>query len=525
MSLAETGWPAFPGHEARALLAEAQRAPDGAAAAPKAREAAEFAFRRDLYAVALEAATLWHASETGDPEVLALLAALNAAAGDMQAAYEAAREGLSANADDGSFLALLEERLNGINSDALTTTDLEPLTSRLAAEHPDLPQVLNLGARVALAAEQHSQASRLAEDLLQLDPGRDDAHALAATALLRAGDPDAALARLTEQLAIRDSLVLEQNYVALLLAAEQPREAFGRLRNLRATHPRSPDLALQEAGLLRMLDADNYAEPIYLELFSRGYRPDFCRLALGQIAARREDWLESIEWLAGIETDRLAPAAASVLVGAFVARDEIDEALATLLDHVGRYPRHAFESLPLFAFVMRAADRDGQALAAYEEALRYRPQSRALRMQRAHLLLDLKKHRRAIREMEGLLAEHPRDSEVLNALGYTLADRGIRLEEAHGHISLALELDPGSPAIVDSMGWVLYRLGRKEEAVPLLEQALEGLPNPEVAAHLCEVLYELGQTERADELLSDSLVQYEDEDTTLLEAVRDRYSR
>jgi len=525
MRLAEAGWPAFPGNEARALLAEAQRSPEGAAAAPKAREAAEFAFRRDLYALALEAASLWHSSEQGEPEVLALLTALHAAAGDMQSAFEAAREGLSADADEEGFLALLEERLNGINSDALTTADLEPLTSRLAAEYPDLPQVLNLGAHVALAAEEYSQAARLAEDLLQLDTGRDDAHALAATALLRAGDPDAALARLTEQLAIRDSLVLEQNYVALLLAAEQPREAFSRLRNLRATHPGSPDLALQEAGLLRMLDADNFAESIYLELFSRGYRPDFCRLALGQIAARSEDWLESIEWLAGIETERLAPAATSLLVRAFVARNEIDEALATLLDHVGRYPQHAFESLPLLAFVMRAADRDDQALAAYEEALRYRPQSRVLRMQRAHLLLDLRKHRRAIREMEGLLAEHPRDSEVLNALGYTLADRGIRLDEAHGHISLALELDPDSPAIVDSMGWVLYRLGRKEEAVPLLEQALESLPNPEVAAHLCEVLYELGQTERADELLRDSLAQYEDEDTSLLEAVRERYSR
>ena len=96
MRLAEAGWPAFPGNEARALLAEAQRSPEGAAAAPKAREAAEFAFRRDLYALALEAASLWHASEQGDPEVLALLTALNAAAGDMQAAFEAAREGLSA---------------------------------------------------------------------------------------------------------------------------------------------------------------------------------------------------------------------------------------------------------------------------------------------------------------------------------------------------------------------------------------------------------------------------------------------
>ena len=523
MRLAEAGWPAFPGNEARALLAEAQRSPDGAATVAKAREAAEFAFRRDLYAPALEAASLWHARDRGDPEVLALLTALHAVAGDMQAAFESARAGLSPDADDGRFLALLEERLNGINSDALTTADLEPLMGRLAAERPDSAAVVSLAARVALAANDYSQAARLADLLLRRDPLDDDAHALAATALLRAGEPDAALARLTEQLAARDSLALEQNYVVLLLEAHQPREALSRLRNLRAASPGSPNLAMQEARILQALDAGNFAESIYLELFSRGYQADSCRLALGQIAAGREDWLESIEWLAGIESDRLAPAATELLVRAFVARDEIDEALATLLDHVRRYPRHTFESLPLFAFTMRAAGRDVQALAAYEEALRYRPQSRRLRMQKAHLLLDLEQHRRAIREMEDLLDDHPRDSEVLNALGYTLADRGIRLKEAHGHISLALELAPGSPAIVDSMGWVLYRLGRKEEAVPLLEQALESLPHPEVAAHLCEVLYELGRIERADELLRESLAQYED--TTLLEAVRERYSR
>lgn len=523
MWLAEAGWPSFPGTQAHDLLAEAQGSPEGAAGAQKAREAAEFAFRRDLYGHALEGAELWQLREASDIDALALLAAMQAAAGEMQAALETARVGLVASTDAGGFLRLFEARLNGINSQVLSSGSLEPLTGSLASRHPDSPEVLSLAARVALAANEYSQAVRLADILLQLAPGDDDVHALAATALLRGGDPDAALARLTEQLAIHDSLALEQNYVVLLLEARQPREALSRLRNLRAANPDSQGLAMQEARILQALGAGNFAEAIYLELFSRGYEADSCRMALAQIAAGREEWLESIEWLAGIESTRLAPAATELLVRAFVAQESFDEALATVLDHVRRYPEHTFESLPLFAFAMRAAGRDVQALAAYEEALRYRPQSRPLRMQRAHLLLDLNEHRRAVREMEGLLADYPRDSEVLNALGYTLADRGVRLEEAYGHISLALELDPGSPAIVDSMGWVLYRLGRKEEAVPLLEQALESFPHPEVAAHLCEVLYEVGQTERADQLLRESLAQYED--TALLEAVRVRYSR
>ena len=522
MWLDEAGWPAFPGDRAGALSAEAQRLPQGSAGADAATRAAEFAFRHDLYAQALNAALIWRAHAPADIEALALVAVLQAAAGDIEAALETARAGLAAELGRDRFLSLFERRLNGIHSGALGAAVLQRLTGSLAAEYPESPAVLNLAARVALAAREYSLAARLADSLLLLSP-RDEAHALAATAILRAGDPDAALARLTEQLAMGDSLLLEQNYVVLLLEAGQPREALSRLRSLRAANPDADGLAMQEARILQALGAGNFAENLYLELFSRDYEVDSCRLALGQIAAGRKEWLESIEWLAGIRSDPLAPVAAELLIRSFVALGEIEEALAVLLDHVRRYPEHAFESLPLLAFVMREAGRDGQALAAYDRALRYQPQSRPLRMQRAHLLVELKQHRRAIREMEDLVADYPRDPEALNALGYTLADRGLRLEEARGHISRALELDPDSPAIVDSMGWVLYRLGRKEEARGLLEQALERLPHPEVAAHLCEVLYELGQVEKAEELLRESLAQYED--TTFLEAVRQRYSR
>jgi len=332
-----------------------------------------------------------------------------------------------------------------------------------------------------------------------------------------------ALARLTEQLALRDSVPLEQNYAMLLLENRQPREAISWMRDLRGRRPDLPELALQEARMLRLLGAGHLAEPILLELFTRGYEADQVREELGSIAADREEWLEAVEWYAGIRSEALAPAAAQGIVRAFVELEEFGEALAAVLELARRHPRHTYESLSLAGNMMQAAARPQDALAAYEEGLRYVPDSRQLRMARAHALVDLKQYRKAIRAMEDLLEDYPRDSELLNALGYTLADRGIRLEEAHEHIRLALELAPGSPAIVDSMGWVLYRLGRAEEAAPLLEQALATLPHPEVAAHLCEVLFELGQTRRARELLRESLRQFED--TALLEAVQERYSQ
>ena len=94
---------------------------------------------------------------------------------------------------------------------------------------------------------------------------------------------------------------------------------------------------------------------------------------------------------------------------------------------------------------------------------------------------------------------------ALNALGYTLADRTDRHQEALRYISRALEQRPDDPAVMDSMGWVLYRLGRPDEALPHLQQAWELFPDPEVASHLGEVLWVLGQQDEARRIWRDAM--------------------
>ena len=104
-------------------------------------------------------------------------------------------------------------------------------------------------------------------------------------------------------------------------------------------------------------------------------------------------------------------------------------------------------------------------------------------------------------DMERLLRRvielKPDHQHAYNALGYSLADRKIRLPEARTLIQKALELSPGEPFITDSMGWVEYRLGHREEAIRLLRVAYQARPDPEIAAHLGEVLWNDGKTEEA----------------------------
>ena len=100
-------------------------------------------------------------------------------------------------------------------------------------------------------------------------------------------------------------------------------------------------------------------------------------------------------------------------------------------------------------------------------------------------------------DLMSIIENDPNNATALNALGYTLADRGERLEEAYNYIKRAYELSPGDFYILDSMGWILYRLGRLDEAVDFLQKALNLRNDPEVAAHLGEVHWVMGNKQAA----------------------------
>lgn len=101
---------------------------------------------------------------------------------------------------------------------------------------------------------------------------------------------------------------------------------------------------------------------------------------------------------------------------------------------------------------------------------------------------------RLLRQVIALKPEH---QHAYNALGYSLAERGLRLAEAREFVAKALELAPGDPFILDSMGWVEFRMGHKDEALRLLQQAYAARPDSEIATHLGEVLWTLGRRDEA----------------------------
>lgn len=120
-----------------------------------------------------------------------------------------------------------------------------------------------------------------------------------------------------------------------------------------------------------------------------------------------------------------------------------------------------------------------KAAAVLRRVLELKPAFRDARFQLATLLERENKMPEAEAQFRLLLADRPDDASVLNYLGYSLADRGLKLDEAHQLVSRAVELDPRNGAYRDSLGWALFKLGRSSEAVTELERALELLPEDE----------------------------------------------
>jgi len=147
------------------------------------------------------------------------------------------------------------------------------------------------------------------------------------------------------------------------------------------------------------------------------------------------------------------------------------------------------ESYLLEAELLLRREMRDAALAAYERGLKALPEDRRLLYARALLFEQLDRIPEAEADLRRVVALDPDDPDALNALGYTLADRTERHQEALELIGRALKLKPEEPAIIDSMGWVQYRLGNRTEALKHLRRAYELQPDAEIAAHLGEVLW------------------------------------
>lgn len=187
-----------------------------------------------------------------------------------------------------------------------------------------------------------------------------------------------------------------------------------------------------------------------------------------------------------------------------LAKGEKTQALDLVRDKRRQTPEQRSDQIEglylLESHLLSSQNQLAEALAPLEAGINRFPQSTKLIYTRAMLFTRLDDLPRAEADFKRVLALAPDNAAALNALGYTLADRTDRLEEAYQYIREAYRLSPDDPAIIDSLGWVEYLRGNHEAALKNLRNAMELMPDHEIAAHLGEVLWVSGDKKEAQQV-------------------------
>jgi tetratricopeptide (TPR) repeat protein len=343
------------------------------------------------------------------------------------------------------------------------------------------------------------EAAELAALALEAEPNRADLQAWSGRLAVNLGALDTAMERYrrAHQLKPADRTIATA-YAELLKREGRVDEALAVLADI----PDTPGVRFGRIGFALASDRREDAEAIYRGFFDAAYADD---LEAAFQAARSAELLgfndEAIDWYARVNSGERALVAVlrrSVLL----ANSGELEAARNLLART-RMHRDATIQLETYLAESQILSEAGEQQASWEilgAGLEALPGNIELLYGRALLGVELGYIEEAERDLRQILDDDPQNAAALNALGYTLADRSERLDEAEQLIRAAHELQPEEPSILDSMGWVAYRQGRLSEALAYLEEAWARDNNPEIAAHLGEVLWQLGRKGEAREI-------------------------
>jgi Flp pilus assembly protein TadD len=227
-------------------------------------------------------------------------------------------------------------------------------------------------------------------------------------------------------------------------------------------------------------------------------------LLLAQLATDQGDYAAALRWLKPLEgqTQRLDIQARRALV--LARQGKVDQARALIRAVPESRPADALYKSLAEAQLLRTLERWKDARALLMQVLEQHPQDTDLLYELAMVLERMGRHDEMERHLRRIIELRPDHPHAHNALGYSLADRGIRLEEAYRLIERALALSPGDPYITDSLAWVVFRQGQAGRAAELLRQAYAARPDTEIGAHLGEVLWTLGQRDEARRIWRES---------------------
>lgn len=401
--------------------------------------------------------------------------------------------------------------------------DADKVMRWLAKPYKDSAYAQYATAVMAMQAGDTDYAEERALRAIELDPDWMKARLLYARTMLIAGRPDEAIeytARLIGDDPHPDPDA-RMELALMMMTAGRDDDALSQINQILLEQPSRADALRMMAIINFRLENLDAAWADFQDLLASGRFTMDALYYLARIADFREEHERAVRLYSQVKSGPnvvVSQRRASALIA--YQLDDPQKALQQLEEFGNNSPSHAIDMVLARAQLLASMERYDEALDFYDKYVMYRPDDESALLGRAELLLRMARLDDAIKQYRVAAKRWPESAMSLNALGYTLADRTDEYKEAEKLIRKALEYDPESPAIIDSLGWVLFKRGQYEAALVELERAYEKLDDHEVAAHIVEVLVALERRDQALEVLVDAESRHADSE--LLQNVRDR---
>lgn len=379
-----------------------------------------------------------------------------------------------------------------------TPADVMELFRRLSARHPDVAEGQYAYAGAALRADNFAVAEQSAEAAVAKAPYWKPAKMLLARTRIANGKEEAGLALARELVTDAGSDVATHLEYALMLAATGHDEEARAMLTPYTTGRTVVPGAVRTLGVME-LDAGNLdaASEQFENLLSTGAQSYEALYYLGTIAERRKDPERALRYYQRVAAGDYSLAAQQRVARIRTEQSGVQAGIAHLDELARAQPQFAPDIYSAKAALLSSRGEDKRAGQVYDEGLARFPDALELRMNRVFFYERTGRADSAVRELRQLLQDRPGDAQLQNALGYTLADNDRNLGEARSLIEAALGQMPDNAAMLDSMGWLLFRERKYAESLGYLERAAKLGSDPEIDLHIGEVQWAMGEQSTA----------------------------
>ena len=374
---------------------------------------------------------------------------------------------------------------------------------KLNEKNNDNKHLLVLQSRYAAQLEQYDEALALLDQVLVMDPSLHEVLIIKARILSAQGKNDEATLLIKQVVdELPDNNVLRLQYARMLVEQKKMEEATDQYAILQENLPDDGEIALSLALLYIETKQLDKAVDTLKYLIEIDKKVPIANYYLGRIAQNQGDEKQAVSYYLGVKTGEYAYDAQlriGILLAVLGKPDDGLAKLEALAEEQTSWALRVKSSLAQ-GEILRAEKRFEEGVEMYSRALQQKRDDTTLLYARGLMAEKVDRLDMTEADLLKVISKEPDNADALNALGYTLADRTSRYKEAQDYIKRAVALVPDDPAILDSLGWVSYRLGEMDEALKWLAKAFEKLEDAEIAAHYGEVLWQSNQKDKAREI-------------------------